>query len=165
MPNIEDIDADNTLNENQSYYQYKIDLRKDNLNIQDNKYITQVIENKGPQKNTNWYLFRIPIRDVDKQAFNGITNFKSIRFMRMFLHGFNEEVILRFATLSMVRGNWRQYNNLTDASNGSLKLIASVNIEENGLKSPIPYVLPPGIQRERIQGAAASTIQMSNLYL
>lgn len=158
QPNIEDIDADNTLNENQSYYQYKVDLRKDQLNVQDNKYITQVIENKGPNKNTNWYLFRIPIRDVDKEAFGGITNFKSIRFMRMFLHGFSEQVTLRFATLSMVRGNWRQYADEIDPSGGSFE-IASVNIEENGLKTPIPYVLPPGIQRERIQGASNSTIQ------
>jgi len=158
LPNIEDIDADNTLNENQSYYQYKIDLRKENLNVLDNKYITQVLEDKGPQQNTNWYLFRIPIRDIDKEAFGGITNFKSIRFMRMFLHGFSEQVTLRFATLSMVRGNWRQYSDLDDASTGSFE-IASINIEENGLKEPIPYVLPPGIQRERLQGAANSTVQ------
>lgn len=157
VPNIEDIDADNTLNENQSYYQYKIDLSNGNLNV-DHKYITQVLENKGPKNDTRWLLFRIPIRDVEKQAFGGITNFKSIRFMRMFLHGFNEEVVLRFATLSMVRGNWRQYANEDEVSNGSFE-IASVNIEENGLKEPIPYVLPPGIQRERIQGAANTTVQ------
>ena len=158
LPNMEDIDADNTLNENQSYYQYRIDLRKENLNVENNKYITQVLENKGPDQNTNWYLFRIPIRDIDKEAFGGINNFKSIRFMRMYLRGFTEPVVLRFATLSMVRGNWRQYANDLNPSNGSFE-IASVNIEENGLKEPIPYVLPPGIQRERIQGASNSTIQ------
>ncbi len=158
LPNIEDIDADNTLNENQSYYQYKVELKNDGTGKLDSKYITQVIENKGPKSKTNWYLFRIPIRDVDKEAFGGITNFKSIRFMRMFLHGFNEKVNLRFATLSMVRGNWRQYEDIGNVSNGSFE-ITSINIEENGFKKPIPYVLPPGIQRERIQGASNSTIQ------
>lgn len=158
LPNIEDINNDNTLSENQSYYQYQIDLRPENLNITDNKHIVQVLENKGPQANTNWYLFRVPIRDADKQAFNGISNFKSIRFMRMFMHGFSEKVILRFGTLSTVRGNWRQQDNVITPSSGSFE-ITSVNIEENGNKEPIPYVIPPGVQREQIQGASNSTIQ------
>jgi cell surface protein SprA len=161
VPNIEDIDRNNTLNEGQSYYQYKVSLRKDDLNL-NNPLIAQVKENKGPQANTNWYLFRIPIRKYDNK-FGSISDFKSIRFIRFFLHGFKEKVHLRFGTFSTVRGSWRQYDNVIDPSevedpDANFQL-TSVNIEEHANKKPYPYVLPPGIEREYIPGSAASTVQ------
>ena len=35
--------------------------------------------------------------------------FKTIRFMRMYMTGFKESVVLRFGTLQLVRGEWRSY--------------------------------------------------------
>jgi cell surface protein SprA len=161
VPDLEDIDRNNTLNETQGYYQYKVSLDPDSMTL-DHPYIVQKKENKGPLNNTDWYLFRIPIRNYH-QKFGNVSDFKSIRFLRFFLHGFEEEVKLRFATLSTVRGNWRQLDNIVDetdkeAPSASFQ-ISSVNIEEHANKEPIPYVLPPGITRELIAGANSRLIQ------
>ena len=107
------------------------------------------------------YQFKIPVRDFEKR-FNGITDFRSIRFMRMFLKGFDEEVTMRFARLELVRGEWRTFQgNLVEGGeidqndNGETEfVVGAVNIEENSTRSPIPYVEPPGIVREIDVGSA-----------
>jgi cell surface protein SprA len=91
----------------------------------------------------------------------GIQDFKSIRFVRMYMTGFADTTILRFATLQLVRGDWRAYNSDNSAANviadpaiptpvpdNSTLVVGTVNIEENGNRTPIPYVVPPGIQRQ-----------------
>ena len=61
----------------------------------------------------------------------------------------------------MVRGEWRKYlNSIIDPgeqieNDQTAFDISVVNFEENGKRNPIPYVLPPGIQRERILGSTA----------
>src|SRR5690606_19597766 len=96
------------------------------------------------------------------QKFGNIQDFKSIRFVRMFLTDFADTTVLRFAKIQLVRGEWRKYNanneanqlivdpslSGTSADNSTLE-VATVNIEENGKRMPIPYVVPPGIERER----------------
>ena len=87
---------------------------------------------------------------------NGISDFRSIRFMRMFLKEFDEEVVLRFARLEFIRGEWRRYvEDLTEPGDGvtvdpnlTTFNIGTVNIQENEQRSPIQYVIPPGIQQE-----------------
>ena len=71
--------------------------------------------------------------------------------MRVFVHDFEEPVVLRFATLDLVRSDWRRYTQtLKDpgvtAGNASFD-ISAVNVEENGSKDPVNYILPPGIDR------------------
>ncbi len=56
-----------------------------------------------------WYQFKIPITEYQK-VIGPIKDFKSIRFMRMFMKNFNEPVIMRFAKLDLVRAEWRKYN-------------------------------------------------------
>ena len=65
--------------------------------------------------------------------------------------GFKNTTHLRFATLELVRGEWRSYdfnlNNRSDApAEGELD-ISVVNIEENADREPVNYVLPPGVTR------------------
>jgi cell surface protein SprA len=109
----------------------------------------------GDIRKADWYLFRIPINEYD-QAVGGIQDFKTIRFMRMFLTNCPDSIILRFARLELVRGEWRQYNQSfqsatpgtsTPQSTQATFEIASVNIEENAGKFPIPYMGPPGFDR------------------
>lgn len=154
LPDIEDINNDNTLNEYEKYFQYKVQLRPDKMRVGEN-YITDVLETEVSLKNgktekVKWYQFKIPLNEYDKKV-GGIRNFKSIRFIRMFLTNFEQETHLRFATLDLVRGEWRTYNKSLDkniaASNSKLDVLA-VNIEENGRKKPVNYILPPGITRE-----------------
>ncbi len=159
IPDVEDINNDNTLSEIESYYQYEIPITYQNLRI-DKKYISDEIVTFETFKNgetspVTWYQFKVPIYEPD-QVIGSISDFKSIRFMRMFLKDFEEEVILRFARLDLVRGEWRKYNaSMREAGEyepipqpvNSYFDVSAVNIEENGNRSPINYILPPGIDR------------------
>lgn len=154
-PDIEDINQDNTLSEIEKYYQYVIDLRPEKMKVGINcitdKRTANVKLRNGKFEEVNWYQFKVPIRSGT--AIGNIKDFKSIRFMRMFLTKFEQPIVLRFATLELVRGDWRTYTDpLTNLQNpaptvtGTLD-VSTVNIEENGDKTPVNYVMPPGISR------------------
>lgn len=154
MPDVEDINGDNNLSETESYFQYKVSLRKNDLQVGKN-YIINTREYTKGQRNYKWYQFRVPVRNPD-QAVNGIKDFRSIRFMRMFLHAFEDQTTLRFAKMEFVRSEWRKFReSLVQASDGVYEdpgltsfNIGAVNVEEHDQREPIPYVIPPGILRE-----------------
>ena len=165
LPNVEDINSDYTLSESESYYQYKISMRPEDLNKVGNNYITSIIDNAGPNNDTRWIQFKVPVRSFDKKI-GSIPDFKSVRFMRMFLKGFESRTILRFATLDLVRGEWRKYLSSLKVPGAPIENtetvfdISVVNLEENGRRDPVKYVLPPGIERERILGS--TSLQQQN---
>ncbi|WP_066628958.1 T9SS outer membrane translocon Sov/SprA [Labilibacter marinus] len=156
IPNQEDINRDNTLSENESYFQYKVRFDPTDMQV-GNNYISDIREAEVKLKNgdvdkVKWYQFRVPITIPDTIVGN-IEDVRSIRFMRMFMHGFQDTTILRFATLDLVRSEWRKYtDDLIEAdeyvpnANGVFET-GAVNIEENASRQPINYVLPPGIDR------------------
>ncbi|HOS72450.1 MAG TPA: cell surface protein SprA, partial [Bacteroidales bacterium] len=159
LPDMEDINRDNTLSETESYYQYRVSMRPEDIKVGSN-YVVDEIEYEatmanGTKSRVKWYQFKIPITDYTK-IIGPINDFKSIRFIRMFMRGFSEPVILRFAELDLVRAEWRKYNisfmeggervTIPEASDGTFE-ISSVNIEENSGKEPVNYVLPPGFTR------------------
>ncbi|MDP4185505.1 MAG: cell surface protein SprA, partial [Bacteroidota bacterium] len=154
-PDTEDINDDNTLNENESYYQYKVSIRPEDMALGKN-FITDIKEatvtlKNGIKSTIKWYQFKIPVKSPQRVV-GSISDFKSIRFMRMFLKGFQDSVIMRFATLDLVRADWRNYSReLTETetiSNPDTQFdISAVNIEENGNRKPVNYILPPGIDR------------------
>lgn len=172
-PNVEDINKDNTLSEAENYYQYEIDLRPDRMMIGEN-HIVDIQEARniqlanGETTTCRWYQFRIPIREPNQKVGN-INGFQSIRFMRVFLNDFEEPVILRFATMDLVYSTWRKYGeNLMqpgDYATGTTEEasfnISTVNIEENGSRQPVPYVLPPGIEREEWYSSGSSYTQLN----
>lgn len=155
VPDVEDINQDNTLNEYERYFQYKISVRPKDLVVGQNyvsdKKSARVKLRNGKEETVNWYQFKIPLKDFEKQV-GSIRDFKTIRFMRMFLTGFDREVHLRFATLSLMRGDWRTYTSalnkpgVTPITNGQID-VSVVNIEENAGSIPVNYVLPPGVSR------------------
>ena len=117
--------------------------------IVDKRTTTRKLRN-DQKESVDWYQFRIPLREYERRV-GGITDLTSVRFMRMFLTGFKHPIVLRFGTLDLVRGEWRVYEqNLdnTSSSTGTLQ-VSAVNIEENNDKTPVNYVLPPGISREQ----------------
>lgn len=154
-PDIEDINGDNTLNEYERYYQYRVSLRRQDMKIGENS-ITDIKEatvklKNGKLSKVNWYQFKVPVRDPNK-VIGSISDFKSIRFMRMFMRGFADSTVLRFATLDLVRADWRKYTKDVDGGIGVNSPnaqfdVSAVNIEENSSRKPIHYVLPPGIER------------------
>lgn len=151
-PDVEDINQDYTLNEYEKYYQYRIAIHPDSLVVGEN-FIVDKREAARKLRNGNketvyWYQFRIPIREFTSRVGN-ISDFSSIRFMRMFLTGFERSVVLRFGSLDLVRGEWRVYQQQLGAGGSGRMAVSAVNIEENNDKTPVNYVLPPGIRREQ----------------
>lgn len=152
-PDVEDIDQDYTLNETEAYFQYKVSLDPTKMNVGENyivdkREITVTLRN-GNKESVTWYQFKVPVRQYDKKVGN-IQDFKSIRFIRMFLTNFKQNTFLRFGTLQLVRGDWRVYEQALNPDNiignGALD-VSTVNIEENSERKPVNYVLPPGIRR------------------
>ena len=153
-PDVEDINQDYTLNEYETYYQYRISMRPEDFVVGRNfivdKRETSPRLRNGKPGHATWYQFRIPLDDFETRV-GSITDFSSLRFMRMFLTDFQKPVVLRFATLDLVRGEWRTYEQPLDNTShesGSMS-VSAVNIEENNDKSPVNYILPPGITREQ----------------
>ncbi|MDX5428538.1 MAG: cell surface protein SprA [Bacteroidota bacterium] len=165
-PDKEDVNRDQTLNKTETYFQYKVSMRQEDLQIGKN-YITDIRETttgqlpNGQTKRSRWIQFKIPVFTPDKRV-GPINDFRSIRFMRMFLTNFRNPIVLRFARLELVRGEWRRYKFSldgireeipVDGSDQTVFNVNAVNLEENSSRKPVPYVLPPGIDRQVLFGA------------
>lgn len=154
VPDVEDINQDNTLNEYERYFQYKVSIRPEDLVVGKNyitdKQVSIVPTRDGQDTEVEWYQFKIPLSDYEKIV-GSIKDFSSIRFARIFMTGFKATTHLRFATFELVRGEWRNYDfNLNtrgdSPAEGELD-VSVVNIEENASREPVNYVLPPGVSR------------------
>jgi len=160
IPESEDINRDNTLNEAENYFQYRIDFTP-NMPIGTN-YVVNTIDtlvtlaSGQTNQREKWYQFKIPIKNYN-HVVGGIADFRSIRFMRMFLAGWSDSVVFRFASLELGRNQWRNYEyslltpgeNVPQANASTTDFtVTSVSIEQNGSRTPIPYVIPPGVSRQ-----------------
>ncbi|HEY0433531.1 MAG TPA: cell surface protein SprA, partial [Chitinophagaceae bacterium] len=160
-PDQEDLNRDNTMNETEEYFQYRVDLRP-GMNPTNNPYITDVRTANvhlpdGTTRNENWFLFRIPVSSFQNKVGN-IPDFKSIRFIRMFLTNFDDTVVCRFGKLELIRNQWRKFEFNLDSTGNYANLpandpvstnVLAVNVEENDAREPIPYRTPPGIERQQ----------------
>ncbi len=168
-PDIEDINTDYTLGEHDKYWQYHLPITPENLRaggkyVSDTRTATVTLRN-GEIESIDWYLIRIPLHDIDRESVGGITDFSNIRFMRMFMTNFTDDIVLRFGTLDLVHGDWRNYE--SDLGNGNISTsantdftVTAVNIEENNDRKPVNYVVPPGISR--VEDAGSGTLMESN---
>ncbi len=177
LPDGEDINRDNNMNEAEEYYQYRLSLRPQDMQVGQN-YISDMhtAEVKLPNGNTEevrWYQFRIPLAQYQERI-GDIRDFKSIRFVRMFMTDFADTAVVRLAQVQLVRGEWRRYNSenntakvIADPGMGNVPLdnstieVAAVNIEQNGNRQPIPYVVPPGIDRQLDWGNLNMNVQLN----
>ncbi len=157
LPDNEDLNNDNTINEVEAYYEYEINLRPGQLQVGQNYIVDKVTANRNGDE-VNWYLFRIPVRTPDRVQ-GDINGFKSIRFMRTYLTDFEQPVVLRMANFRLVASQWRVFQEslfergffeVPEPDNSNLT-VGVVNVEENsqGSDTQSPYVLPPGITRDR----------------
>lgn len=162
LPNTEDLNLNNNLDFRESYYQYVVNINPTDVSPTNvgNNYITDVLQTTvgtpdGRTRTINWYQFKIPIKEPDRVV-GDIQDYKSIRYMRMFMKGFSKEVVLRFASLDLVRGEWRKYfgsllspgDYIGNDDDETDFIISAVNVEENSNKTPVNYIIPPDIQRE-----------------
>lgn len=155
------------MNTVESFYEYKISMNKNDLAVGKNFIVDQktsdvTLEN-GEKQTTTWYQFRVPVRSGT--PINGISDFNSIRFVRMFLTNFKMPVVIRFGEFDLVRGDWRRYTKTLDETltepidlnNTELEdfEVGVVSIEQNNGS----YQTPPGIERERLQGSTRVQLQ------
>lgn len=185
-PDAEDLNRDNTLNQTEEYFQYVVDIKPVTAPemsigtnyIVDKKAVT-ITPVDGKARTETWYQFRIPLDEYDKKVGN-IPDFKSIRFVRMFLTGFTDSVTLRFGELQLTRNTWRNFTYKIDTSgfyspilnNGTNFSVGAVNIEENDKRSPLPYRTPKDIERQQtlssngvnlLQNEQSMSLQICNL--
>lgn len=159
-PDQEELNRDNTLNEVEEYFQYRVEL-KPNMQVGTNfitdKRLVDVNLADGTTRTEAWYLFRIPVMQYDHKVGN-IPDFKSIRFIRMFLTGFEDTVVCRFGKLELIRNQWRRFTYEIDttgifktlpANNPTKVDVLAVNVEENDQRQPVRYIQPPGIVRQQ----------------
>lgn len=170
-PNIEDINKDNTLSENENYYQYRVKISPQDINPNKvgTNYIVNVTDGTATigntQKTVKWYQFKIPITEFEA-AYGSIEGFNSIRFMRMYMKGFDKPVVCRLARLELVRSDWRRYaydlqkpgEYIANDDNTTTFDVSAVSLQENGAKTPVNYVIPPGINQQQ-------NVQTTNLVL
>ena len=158
VPDVEDVNRDNTMNTINAYYEYSIDVKK-GMQVGEN-YVADIRETEvtlanGETTSARWIQFKIPVAQP-KNIIGSISDFRSIRFMRMFMTGFQEEVTLRFGSLDLVRGDWRRYTNTLDyndtnvADDDTELDVLTVNVQENDTRCPVNYVEPPGVVREQL---------------
>lgn len=173
-PDNEDLNEDNTLSELEEYYEYDIDLRPGQLFVGAEYIVDKVQAKKGERgfhEGVYWYLFRIPVRDFESK-FGNISGFKSIRYMRLLLTDFQQPVVLRMSNFRMIGSRWRRYQ--ADLRGGGFQgdkepdfndfRVSVVNLEENSAWEPptpgstpkSPYVIPPGVERDRDVTSAVS---------
>ncbi len=160
FPTAEDVNRDNTMNTIDSYFEYEIPIfpGMDVGTDGGTGYVTDIREGNrtilnGQNHGYRWLRFKVPIYEPTNAR--NISDFRSIRFMRMVVTGFDEPVILRFATLDLVRGDYRRYVQLGNVTNDPTSglnifgdnevLVTSVSEEETP-----NYVTPPGVRREEL---------------
>ncbi len=168
IPNTEDINRDNNLSENEGYFQYRVKISPTAISETNigNNFINDVVDGNGytisgSSINTKWYQIKIPVREFEAR-YGNIEDFKSIRFIRVMLRGFDKPVVLRMARVELIRGEWRKYQyDLSsdgeyagDDDPGTSFDVSAVNYEENGTKSPVNYVLPPDIEQQLSYGSS-----------
>ncbi|MEM5566691.1 cell surface protein SprA [Psychroserpens sp. AS72] len=154
QPDVEDINRDNTMNTIDSYFQYEVKIDPTTLNannpqINDIKQRPVTLPN-GQTADVTYYQFRIPISEPT-EAIGGISDIRSVRFARLFLKDFEEKTVMRFATLDLVRSDWRRYkltlddeaNNDNDTTDFTVGVVGLQQNEGN-------YFLPPGVVLEQL---------------
>ncbi len=161
LPDTEDINRDNTMNTIDAYFRYRVAIEPGVQPGQGYVVDEREVQGQVPGGGTTparWLLYKIPVDSPNMPEVGGIADFRSIRFMRVFLTGFRRDVTLRFGAFDLVRGEWRRFVNSLDPNedtptneldNTGFDVVA-LNIQENGDREPIPYKSPPGVQREQL---------------
>lgn len=185
FPDSEDLNRDNSLNETEAYFRYKLELKKRNVTFNDGIQM-DVIDTEAPELRDIitdtvvfdrngvrfvWYRFKLPLDHVRRQTVNGIQDFRSIRFIRMFWKGFDERTTFRFATLELGRNQWRRFTqplpllgpdgvSCDDPGTSQIPFdVNAVSIEQNAARTPFNYTIPPGIARQQSVGAFPDILQ------
>ncbi|OEK09200.1 cell surface protein SprA [Flavivirga aquatica] len=170
QPDAEDINRDNTMNTIDSYFEYELDLNRQNLpqtttefeSLSDNNVLKEFLRDyketprqlpNGESKNVRWYQFRIPVQGSHVKPVGGISDLRSIRFTRVYLKDFTEATVFRFGTLDLVRSDWRRYTQTLDKETGTAAEDPDTDFSVGiigTLENEGSYQSPPGIDPEEL---------------
>ena len=146
-PNTEGLLNNARLNTEDSYFQYEVNFNPADtsaLSIGDN-YVVDKVE--GPNPADRWYLIRIPLREYERRVGN-IDDLERVSHIRMWMSGYEEPFTARFASMELVGNQWQLAPELSEIdNNGTNFQVATINIEENANRQPIPYRTPIGAIR------------------
>nr|WP_286670497.1 cell surface protein SprA [Fodinibius salsisoli] len=174
QPDTEGLITPSIVEQNNAYFQYEIDWNPATINDTEvgtqESYIVDKVD--GPNQSDRWYQLRIPLEDWIRKV-GGIENFQNVSYIRLWLSGYEQPFTMRFATFELVGSQWRNADNV-DQEQGPLQGeldIASVNIEENSQRRPIPYRQPEGAirsvnrsrQRQTIANEQSISMNIQNL--
>ena len=169
QPDVEDINRDNTMNTIDSYFEYELDITRQNLptsqadfdNLPNSNPLKEFLRDfkdrprqlpNGDTRNVRWYQFRIPVRGSHATPIGNINDLRSVRFTRVYLKEFTENTVFRFGTLDLVRSDWRRYTQALDKNDPtpddpqtefSVGVIGTLENEGS-------YQSPPGIEPEEL---------------
>lgn len=170
QPDAEDVNRVNGMEVDENYFQYKVEINPAQMVVGQNYIADEFTANptnirNGTSKPVKWYLIKIPVNDVNREQIGQISDLKSVKFIRMFMKGFSAPIVLRFARLELLRGEWRKYDyKLSTAAisppTPNVFELGAVSLEENSKKDPVNYVLPPGIERQ--SNVTSTTEQLLN---
>lgn len=138
FPDTEDLNGNNSLDLNNSYFEYELNLDTTSANPQ-----------RVGGGNKGWYEYRIPINQFVRKV--GSPDMSVIEFVRVWFKGFDQQEWLRITEFNLVGNQWQVSNKSTS---DSTLAISVVNIEDN----PTTYSSPPGVGRavDRTQTAQSS---------
>jgi cell surface protein SprA len=104
IPETEDLNHNGILNTENNYHEYQIKIDKEDFQIGSNyivgKYTTIAQLQNGKKTRTDFYHFRIPLADFTA-SFGNPTLSSNPAFIRMFVTGFANPLVLRFINLEL----------------------------------------------------------------
>lgn len=181
FPDSEDMNVNNAVDTDNSYFQYELPLSKARLDSLaqpsrvDDYVVTEITDGETGRR-TGWYQIRIPVRQFSRQV-GSIQDFSKIESIRIWTTGHQVPVTIRFATLELVGSQWQKSRQIAleneppdeEEVRGTRLSVSSVNNEENAdiYLSPLGTVVSltrlasGGTQNAREQ---AMVLRAENLY-
>lgn len=161
QPDTEGLITPSIVEQNNAYFQYEVDWNPANIDEAEvganEGFIVDKVD--GSNQSDRWYQLRVPLEDWVRKVGN-IEDFQNVSYIRLWLSGYEQPFTMRFATFELVGSQWRNADNVDQEQapmQGELD-IASVNIEENSQRQPIPYRQPEGAIREVNRSRQRQTI-------
>ena len=158
-PDTEGLINPSIVEQNNAYVQYEIPLNPADPRGQKTKPNPYVVDGlDGPSQTDRWVQVRLPLTDIRRQ-FGDFNSFQNISYVRVWMSGYEKPFTLRFATFEFVGSQWRKTLLLNERSAPSADFqVASINIEENSNREPIPYRQPTGAIRAVNRGSQLQSL-------
>lgn len=150
VEDTEDMNGSGSLDKNNSYFRYKINLSADSLSDDVIKAGKNFLVSRSPDNLKKWYQVRIPLSEW-KQKVGDIKDLSYTEYIRVFMTGFTSPVYLQFATFDFVGNQWLK------SEKDSVLSVSVINVEEN---STI-YNSPPDVVRETDRTRPDENIQLN----